>query len=550
MSTPIVKHNSTHARVSFFTFKPPPFDRVDAYDELSIPLPTGLQEVKTSLVSFQYTKRLGEAAGRVVIQLKGSKIAGNPLLRGRAWPDLIEEGDWWSIDVIKNGVTVGVSFGRIDRVGVSIQANRGEGNIGVTVEGRDFGFALEDTPVYFNEYDSTQDNAVGSLMAEIIGTAKGLPGLVITNMIRGFMGLSNINVQLLGGHTRVPARLGGPFGSPTPADPRGAFWGDFLDLTSCVQPTLKGFIATPTLFGQRGNGSLWNLIQTWKNPVLNELYVDIVPTPGVPKRACLVFRERPFVSRGPGSLPGGSWQSLRTWSVDTAELRGLTVNRGGNRINHVQLLGDYVAGLSQDSYAISQPVADFLDISQQGLRRMQERTRYYDVVKDAGAGIELANLWLPLLVDWNVLNHRYWTGRMDLAEMRPEIRIGQKISMINGPPVGYSAFPNDSVLRPIRNVPNPAADLLSMTFYVEGVQHTFQEGDGKPMARSSFMVSRGYVEGERAAAVTERAAKFTLVSSTSSNIPTILDPTTPLEARLIDTGPTPSTWRTLTTALV
>lgn len=522
-----VTQNHTQVLVSFHTWKP---ERIDAFAVQRTG--AGQYRIYSSLTTITTTKtKTGPAGGQVAIRMKGTP--GHGEYEHVPWPNLIEEGDWWSFDVIKNGRMIGGLCGRIDEISLNATVSgQGAAMVEVTVIGRGVGFALDDTAVYFNPYDDTADNAVGEDMEQIIGSAAGAPHEVITNLIRGFMG-GNPEIDPLGGHTYAPPTLlegrdrqmRQQFAAASGAN--GVSWLDFVDLSTTsnggyVQEDLRGKAVTPTIFGTQEATDLWSFLNSWYNPTLNELYFDVAPTPGLPKKGNLVFREKPFVNAADGH--DSPWFSLRTWTVDAAKLTAANLSRGRHRLNHFHLLGDMVPGLSEDSYAIYQPAMDIESIRRHGLRRLQENTRYYaEFGTDGAAGEFINDGWLGLVISWNVLNHEYWAGRLDIGEMLPQIRVGQKLAVINGPIANYRAFPDDGSFRRLR-MESDAAD-ATLTFYVEAVQQTYVEG-ANPQARTSVQVSRGYVEGERVRAVQEAVLRYEVASEVgSANDNTRLDPT-------------------------
>ena len=518
MSRPIVRRNTTFARVSFFTFH---HGRIDAYDEEA-----GEGNVASSLLSFNFTKTLGEASGRATIVMKGYKVAGNHEFVGKPWVELIEEGDWWCIDIIKNGVHQGLSFGRIDSVGLEINANIGEGQVVVTVQGKDIGFALEETPIYFNPYDRAVDNALGIQMMKVIDKVKGRADEVVVNAIKGLMGGLSQKRAEGAPETNSAAILGGPLSVPEGLSGgglnAGRYWVDFVDFTACVQRNLRGRVFTPAMFTPEGSPSVWQFIEGWRNPAMNEMFLDSVPLPGTPKLACLTLREKPFVNAADGEE--SSWFKLRNWDVESSMLKTISLTRGLHRVNHVSLMGDMLNGLSEDSLGVYPPVADIESIDRYGLHRLEERTRYFDEVGNIAAQVETKD-WLFLIVSWNALNHEYYQGSLGLAEMRAEIRVGQKVSLINGPAAQYKGLPTDNGIAK-----------QALTFYVEGIRHSYTTGQA-PTATTTITVSRGMVEGERLERIIETNAKYeglNEIGSGSRNDNTALDTLTDIEADSID----------------
>jgi hypothetical protein len=463
--------------------------RVDVHDGFKIPA-LG-QEVASSLVGFSHDKRLGPASGTVEITLKPRHLT-NFAFPNAPWMEILHEGDWWSIEVIKNGVKQGVSFGKIDTISMSVNAGRGEGAGLITVAGRDIGFALDDTPVYFNPLDPNIDKALGINLIATVDSLLGRADKVCVGMIQGMMGRDPLNT-LLGGHLDVPPGLSGSILKDR--------WVDFVDFTSCVDTDLQGEVSSANAISPEGGGSVWSYVDTWRNPVMNELFIDTVPTPGTPKKACLVLREKPFVDAD--LLTQSPWFGLLHWCVDVSTIVSSNLTHGSNRINHIQLVGDILADMNQDGLALYAPKMNTSSVRRYGLKRLEERTRFFDDRGQVGAESEFQG-WLKTLTAWNALNHEYWSGQIVLGEMRAEIRVGQKL-VLTGNTELAPGVPGTGALA---SGPGGLVDPRALTFYVEGVRHSYRAGE-RPSASTSIMVSRGYIEGERIPAVAAAVAEFT-----------------------------------------
>lgn len=517
----IARRNSTYALVTFYKHDRQGGEQIDTFDATA--LETG-GLLNTSLVAFTHDKRLGgTAAGAVSITLKGHQTAG--IHAGEPWTNLIANGDWWAIDIVKNGTRQGLSFGVIDTVGLAITAGaHGVGEVVVTVTGRDFGFALDDTPVYFNPFDPTIDNALGMNMLAILAKVSGAPHEVLVSMLKGMMGGLAVDPGLLGGHTKVPSKLSG-------GAPDSTFWIDHLDTTTVVQPNLRGECFAAGAITPQGASSVWDFLGSWRNPSMNELFIDPKPEPGLPKKALLVLREKPFVNAAGGST--SPWFALRAWNVEASSIESLNLSRGANRINHITLTGDIMPGIGNDAYGIYRPVADRESIDQFGLRKLEEQTRYFDNTGESGFISDVKD-WLFLIVSWNVLNHEYWQGSINIGELRAEIRIGQKVSIMDGPPANYQGLPVGGAAARPRGWWFDV-DPKALTFYVEGVSHSYTEGSN-PVCSTSLLVSQGYQEGLRLSAITERVAKFRVPTGTGSANEGELNVQTVEEDKAIDAG--------------
>jgi hypothetical protein len=478
----VIFQNNTQARISFYThdlFN----NRIDVYDPLR---PDGTPG-PTSLVSYDWRKSLGEPSGKIEITLKAYSVEtiGGAPQPSIPWTKRIKEGDWWTLDVIKNGQKFQTGFGKIDKISLSIAAGgNGSGVTVVRVSGRDFAFGLESTPVYFNPHDEAIDNAVGVNMLRILDSVDGKPDAVIVNLIKGLMGYGRVENPILGGYFRVPtgitSTLSTKWVSGLNTDPTSFPGGT-------VQDNLKGMALLTSLITPTGAPSVWSLCDAWRNPCLNELFIDCSATP--PKlpggrSASLIMREKPYENIVDGL--NSPWFKLRNWNVDARTLTMLAIEKGANRVNHLLLLGDLEPEWGRDAYAVYKPIYNSKSIEQHGLCRLEENTRYFDDPTSGAVGHPtIGTGWAWLIACWNALNHEYWAGRMDIGEMRPEIKIGERVTLLNGPPANYGGLPRDL-----------GVEAAGLSFYVEAVQHTYEEGE-KPIARTSLTITRGYQDVNR-----------------------------------------------------
>lgn len=455
----------------------------------------------TSLVNYSFEKQIGPPAGTFTCMLKGyaegitvipAGDANLPVAPNTPWLDLLEEGDWWTCVIEKNDEILQVGAGKIDTIQLSQEANKGETRTSVTVSGRDLGFGLQDVPVYFNPFDPAADNALGINMIEIVQGQGGPAEDVIRNMIRGMFGLLNTG-SLFGSHIRippsllnqVPARLetdvttGDPF-SPT------EYYIHLIDLDTHVQD-LEGqvFVPMPVLAADSSDSSVWEFVDTWRNAPLNEMFVDINPRETKPQ-GYLILRERPFVNVTDGT---DNWAALPLALIDAGTVRAANLTKGQNRINHVLMLGDLTSVLGNESFGLHPPAVNYDSLERYGLKRLMERTNYYEDVGGAAAEAQLKS-WRSRIVSWNALNHRYLQGTLVIGEARPDIRIGMRVGIVNGPMGGYTALPPGAQTPPTE-VPEDA-----LTFYVEGVRYHGSFGE-QPVHQTEIKVARGYQDNKR-----------------------------------------------------
>ncbi len=505
----VSKSNTTHTRVEFHTW---------ANGLIVVDTTTNPSNPTTSLIGWEHSQRIGDAASTIAISLKGYAFQPGPHF-GKPWTDLVAEGDYWLVETNKNGRKHTVMFGRVDSVALGLTANMGEGQAVVTVNGRGYGFQLADTPVYFNPYDPLWDNAIGINMLEILEKIVGPADEVVFSMIKGMMGFFG-GAALLGSHNRVPPSFAAMAETTNSANLQTAtaftgqeapgfvnqgaaadvksYWIDYVDFLK--RGDLRGEVFAADAIEPEGAPSVWDFVKTWMNPVLNELWMDIDPRPGH-RRAKLVIREKPYVNAA--DRDQSPWFNLFTRGVEASTLVGTSLTRGPNRVNHLILMGDLIPSLAQDTYALHPPAVNVASIERYGLRRLEEKTLFFPVDT---AHVSEINKWRSLVVSWNVLNHEYWTGQLQIGELRPDIRIGEKVAILNGPVAKYLGLPADAGMSPNQVRPG-RAPRDALTFYVEGVTLRYAAGE-KPTMTTSLMVSRGMREGDRVRRLVREFAKW------------------------------------------
>ncbi|OHD21912.1 MAG: hypothetical protein A2Y38_21700 [Spirochaetes bacterium GWB1_59_5] len=464
--------NTTLARVKIFTWESGAFQ---------IPIDNAINA--SSLVGFETSKTIGLPSGSWSVSLKPDVTQGR--MRGKAWTDLIEQGDWVAIDVIKNGVPIGVITGVVDAIGCGISAGaEGAGDVNVTIRGRDCGAILEDTPIYFNPWDERHNNSVVTMMKVTEGEFGQDPAKLIVNLIRGFLGSD----AMYGGMIRLPPGV----------TTVGPLWIDLVDTSVFVQKQLRGGIFEPAqMLNTDNSSSLWAYFNQWRNPLMNEMFVDTNHATSSDRRAYLVFRERPFVNRS--DAKHSTWFRLATHEIAPDTIVDLSLTKGLNRTNHVIVMNGDRSWLASAAYLKFRPAYDEKSINRYGLRRVEETTEYFSV--DPTQSNTAPADWTDLVLSWNALNHRMWQGTISLGEMRPEIRVGHRVK-IPTPPANYHGLPHD------------------LTLYVESVSHSYTEGE-TPGASTTIQVSRGYnddkIVEDLLAAMAKFSTDYSFADSSSPN---------------------------------
>lgn len=439
------------------------------------------------IVQVQTTKQLGDAAGTWSVTCKG-QVYGDIAQGGQAWSDVLRDGDWVTINIVKNGVESHLMLGRIDAVRVAaMSGGHGENDVTVTVEGRDLTAAAIDTPVYFNPYDPLHNNAAGIDMVKLFGDAfAGQPHECVPKILTASLGDNGAN-----------------FGHP-PLVPPGVFgvtearWSDGIDIVARVAEC-RGFLFAPALLDMGQVPALWQLATQYSNPAFNEMWLDTDPDAGssaTGRKGYLNFRERPFVNVADGAA--SPWFKLVEHVVPLSVVQAMNLSRGRNRVNHVMFLGAFASIFQGDAMAQAPPSYNEQSIKRWGLRKLEMSSNYLSEESGGGADNWQAEnrAWRDLLVAWNALNGDYWDGVVTFGELRPDIRIGAKLILTGGPAGGYAGWPKDG-----------GDKAKALSFYIEGIQHTWAAGQS-PTAQTQLLVTQGYVEGERLKALTAAMAQW------------------------------------------
>lgn len=486
-----VRFNSTYAVIRVFTFDSGRIDLTVKAADADPGQRRGVFKPAGALVGpvsgFQTTKSMSGPTGQWSLNLKAYHWQREDGGQTRSIAELVKDGDWVEINVVKNGVEYHVMEGRVDSVSLHIQAAQtGAPDVNVALSGRDCGAPAEDTPLYYNPYDPTHNNAFGVEMAATLTKLAGAPHEIVPLFIANVGGSEG---AAFGQAPELPPGIE----TTTKGRLRGK-WADTLD-TSRVAQT-RGVVNAVQALQMRTATPLWQFAMQWANPAMNEVWFDTdVADVGPGKRPIyLNMRERPFVNAKDGDA--SPWFKLPVHEIGLDTVRGLNLGRGKNRINHVLLIGQLPSSFGADAQAQHPPLVDVESIARWGLRRLEHRVSYLSTASDSSSQLQEYREWLDLIVAWNALNADYWQGIIHLGEMRPEIRVGQKVALLHGPPGHYEDFPHDG-----------GDASKAMTFYVEAVQHTGQWGGGG-LAETQLMVSTGYPEDKRVAAVRAAVANF------------------------------------------
>lgn len=480
------------------------------------------QELIGSVTRLTTQKSLAQASGRfsIVAKVDAEWINKHEIAHDALAPlgedndiyKYVDSGDWVEINSVRSDprnpdvLERSLMVGKVDSVTLSINPPL-QGGVTLTIEGRDVGSVLEDTPLYFNPYDPTHNNPLGIEMTTLVNQLTGSPDEIVLEIL---------------GLSENPAAT---FGVP-PVLPNGGLWSadeaqtsTFADVwdTGQVQ-SMRGLVHQPSLLSPGQYTPLWNFTQTYGVPAMNEWYVDILPTEigpnnnnGEEARFIYIFgREKPFVNAFEGE--DSNWFRLPYTIVHVQEIKAISVSKSGaERYNHINVLAELPSNITSDIVAYCTPAVNYHSVVRWGLKKLDVTVALHAQEDDEDLGqfyIEVKQ-WRDLMICWNVLNPYYWQGTITLHGLRADIRVGQKILLEGGPVPHMRNGPITATgegYRPISGWDEQTGEKIddtpggATTFYVEGVSYTWGAGVN-PVATTTLQVTRGYVEAKRVADV-------------------------------------------------
>jgi hypothetical protein len=181
---------------------------------------------------------------------------------------------------------------------------------------------------------------------------------------------------------------------------------------------LKGiFLPTPTSFNGK---AVWNLLNEYLNPAINEMYTAMKWTPSNRVMPTLVVRQLPFSSPILHNQLGDevtSYHELPRWVVDPILVRSIDIGRSdGMRSNFVHIYGESDKKILGGALAYQMvnwpPIADPADAKRHGLRP------HIGTVKAAAIDTTSTNsgpgLWMTIKADFMLGQHMMLNGQASL----------------------------------------------------------------------------------------------------------------------------------------
>lgn len=472
-------------------------------------------ESDAGLMLFDYNKQMGQPSGTwmAVIKEKPGKDLG--LKEGR-----ITDGDWCDVTILRNGVEIPLCRGVIDSVREQTASSGGATVRTWQLAGKDHGAFFEYPITYQNIWAQTLGELVAGLFtARVKGKIGGRPDEMFQILID-----ATFSMGKLSGQWELPSCLGDTVGGKKRLH-------ELLDIVTYSAeklalgaagltpnpPGLRGAYYNEPQLWTAGGQTLHQTLMQWCNPLLNEVYYDLIPPVGftpangtggwvlpleedteveIKERENLLggtltaagpaaplggtfgtiaafIRERPF----PSTIMGNDslWFDLPEWKIPRWAVQTTDLGRGGHeRYNLFELLADLGSmGTTTEQPPICPPSWNKMDIRQRGLRVFSQTTRYLAQLKQGmGDWHRERETWQDLLRDWHAPAPYLRQGTVPVKLLLPEIRLGQKLVIDEG-----------------------GAEEDNERLYVEGVHLRYMGPQGSkkpPTGVSTFILTHGF----------------------------------------------------------
>jgi len=423
----------------------------------------------------------------------------------------ILDGDWCDVSILRNGVEIPLCRGVIDSCREQTMSSGGSTVRTWSLSGRDHGSFFEYPITYSNIWAQTLGELTqGLFTARVKGKIGGRPDELFRILVEATFASGKLS-----GQWELPQSLADTTGGQKRLH-------DLLDIVTysadkTLRQGLRGAYYNEPALWTAGGQTLHQTLEQWCNPLMNEMYYDLIPPTGftpqngqgqwiiplptdtdveVKERVdnlggvlkpggaeldsllgefgviSAIIRERPFPSTvmGRDSL----WFDLPEWRLPMWALQSLDLGRAGHeRYNLFELLTDLSMGSTAEQPPQARPTWNKMDIRQRGLRTFSQTTRYLAQLK-SGLGDWFAerSTWQALIRDWYAPSPYLRQGQVVSKLFLPEVRIGQKLVLDEG-----------------------GAESDNERLYIEGthLRYTGPAGPSKPPGgMTTFTLSHGF----------------------------------------------------------
>lgn len=483
----------------------------------------GTADLAGSLIGVSCSKRMGSASGQFQIQIKRNQIDARQSLL-RAIDDV--EDTWCEIIFGVDGQLIYTWLGLVDAIKETVIRKPDGGRVETyTITGQDLGKVLDRTDVFINIFEKSGGaKRYAAMYNAVHKRLEGTPADFIHLILDTWIHNQDVSDQ----PWVVPKSLAGS------RIPFSALLRRFMiqDMDAG-----NGTNLDPTLIHHAVDGqNLWSMLEEYSNPLLNEMWIDLVPPKTVTTSTgggllaqvdnvtsviggdpllggvqtldgdsggagkfirlppALTLRERPFPSAKGGHT---RWDSLRTHELKLQDVKAREITKGGasNRYNYWMLQLTSAQGSAWDSAAFMEastidgarqghpgdvPIVNQDSIAKHGLRRWMASTKYipflrYDIDEKSSPTDPGAESIADMAANWlRKVHDWYAVAPYELSGTITTARVMPEIR------IGERVFE--------RREAEPG-----IMYYVEGVDHSWQyPGAGQTI----LTVTRGEYEDD------------------------------------------------------
>lgn len=376
-------------------------------------------ELAGSVIGISTSKQIGSASGQFQIRVKRNQlVARQSLLRSIDDP----EDTWCEIIAACDGQLIYTWLGLVDSIKESV-TRKPDGSRDETyvITGQDLGKILDRTDIFINLFEKSGGaKRFAAIYNATNKRLEGNPAEFIHLLLDTWVHNQDISDQ----PWIVPKSLAGS------RIPFSAMLRRFL-IQDMDQGNGSAFDVSLLRVTNEGT-NLWAMLEAYSNPLLNELWIDLVPpktvvtetgggllaqvdnvtsvvgsdpiTGGIPNLdgdpggagkfvrlpPAITLRERPFPSAKGGHA---RWDSLRTHELELQDVKAREISKGGaaNRYNYWMLQLTSAQGSSWDSTAFMEastidgarqghpgdvPIVNRDSIAKHGMRRWMGSTKF------------------------------------------------------------------------------------------------------------------------------------------------------------------------------
>ncbi len=438
-------------------------------------------DTQVSMISFDWDKQMGQAAGVWSATLKEKRSASGEL-RANILDQDIRDGDWCDVSVVRNSESIPLCRGVVETVREQRSSAGGATVITHLMTGKDHGSFFEYPITWSHLWARTINQLAAGLFTDRVnGLVGGRPDQLFEALIKGTFEGAKTEGRAAG-QWRIPPSLSDVIG------PENKVLSDILKLVMFNAQEgidgLRGAYYNETQLWTVGEQNLHETLSQWVHPLLNEYWYDLLPPkrfmpphslnaylsfqepqfdagsefppasdtpqvfqPGEPQditsdseefgTIAALIRERPFPTNENGI--DSMWYKLPTWVIPTWMIQNQDLGRSGHeRYTLFDLIGDYSLGSSDEQAATQFPAWWREGIENWGLRAYHQTTRHYaqptgpNNANGPAQWIEERGRWLEILRDWYGPNPYLRQGSITIKTMLPEIRIGHRILLDDG----------------------------------------------------------------------------------------------------------------------